>query len=587
MSRIRTTIIIATIVSICTIGAFAAEREIDITDKYLNFPVKQGATICNVSLAVGGEKVREFNIHLAPGEPDYWVYLEVQDFIGKEGLLTIQSMPEGKKEGSEKKGELTQDLTEGQKKGFASVYCDDTFPGEEILYKEKLRPQFHFSSKRGWNNDPNGLVYYEGEYHMFYQHNPFGWEWGNMTWGHAISTDLVNWVEQGDKLHSDELGQMWSGSGVVDWKNTTGFQTGEEPPLVVIYTSAGGYTEWSKEEPFTQGIAYSNDRGRTWTKYSGNPVLGHVKGGNRDPRVQWWEETQEWTIVLYLADGEVAFYTSKDLKQWKAQGNMMSNHECPEMVKLVVDGDKNKTKWVHYAAHGEYYVGEFDGKEFKKETEPLRFNYGNMFYGSQMFSDIPKEDGRAIQVGWARIDLPDMPFNQMMTFPVTLSLRTTEEGPRMFAYPVDEIKKIHGKGFEWKSEELEPGKNPLEKVKGNLFDINAEIELGDAEEIGFEINGFPVTYIVGENLLIGGTGEKGDQFSQGETKAELKPVDGKIILRMLVDGPSVEIYANEGRVYMPMQAVRDLDNKSLKVYAKGGSAKIEKMTVNVVKSIWP
>jgi len=210
-----------------------------------------------------------------------------------------------------------------------------------------------------------------------------------------------------------------------------------------------------------------------------------------------------------------------------------------------------------------------------------------MFYGSQMFSDIPKEDGRAIQVGWARIDLPDMPFNQMMTFPVTLSLRTTEEGPRMFAYPVDEIKKIHGKGYEWKSEELEPGKNPLEKVEGNLFDIDAEIALGDAEEIGFEINGFPVTYIVGENLLIGGTGEKGDQFSQGETKAELKPVDGKITLRMLVDGPSVEIYANEGRVYMPMQAVRDLDNKSLKVYAKGGSAKIEKMTVNEVKSIWP
>ena len=157
----------------------------------------------------------------------------------------------------------------------------------------------------------------------------------------------------------------------------------------------------------------------------------------------------------------------------------------------------------------------------------------------------------------------------------------------MFAYPVDEIKNLHGRKDVWWSEVLEPGKNPLEKVKGNLFDINAEIELGDAEEIGFEINGFPVAYKVEENLLIGGTGDKGDQFSQGETKAVLKPVEGKITLRMLVDRPSVEIYANEGRVYMPMQAVRDLDDKSLKVYAKGGQAKIKKMTVTEMKSIWP
>jgi len=569
MSRIKTTLLVTAIACMYAVASFAADRDIEIEGKYLNLPVKNAADKVVISLQIEDTKVREFVINLAPGEPDYWVYLEVQDFIGKKGNL------------------IAWEISDKQMKGFRSIYSADTFPGEENLYKEELRPQFHFSSKRGWNNDPNGLMYYKGEYHMFYQHNPFGWEWGNMTWGHAISTDLVHWVEQGDKLHADELGQMWSGSGVVDWKNTTGFQTGDEPPLVVIYTNAGDNSQWSKGKPFTQGIAYSNDRGRTWTKYSGNPVLGHVKGGNRDPKVQWWEKTQEWVIVLYLSDGEVAFYTSKDLKQWKAQGTMMSNHECPELVQLTVDGDKDNKKWVHYAAHGEYFIGDFNGREFTKETEPIRYNYGNMFYASQMFNDIPKDDGRDIQIAWARVNLPDMPFNQMMTFPVSLSLRTTEEGLRMFAYPVKEIENIHGKQYRWEDEELNPGDNPLADVKGNLFDIDAEIDVGDADEVGFEINGFPVSYDVRKKVLTGGEGKEGDEFSSGETWASLAPVDGKISLRILVDRPSVEIFANNGRIYMPMQAVRDLSNKSLKIYAKGGAANIEELTVHEVKSIWP
>jgi sucrose-6-phosphate hydrolase SacC (GH32 family) len=556
-------------VCVCTQGAFAVDRGIDITGKYLNIPVEHEADKVLISLQVDEEKVREFTVSLASGEPDYWVYLEVQDFIGKTGFLWAWTLPRS------------------QSKGFEAIYCDDTFPGEEDLYREELRPQFHFSSKRGWNNDPNGLMYYKGEYHMFYQHNPFGWEWGNMTWGHAISTDLVHWVEQGDKLHADEGGTMFSGSGVVDWNNTTGFQTGDEPPMILIYTIAGNNSPWSEGKPFTQGLAYSNDRGRTWTKYAGNPVQERIRRANRDPKVQWHEELGEWGIVMYLRNRDVGFFTSPNLKRWELRSMMESNHECPELVKLAIDGDKNNTKWVHYAAHGEYYVGDFDGYRYTKETEAIRFNYGNMFYASQMFSDIPEEDGRAIQIAWARVNLPNMPFNQMMTFPVSLSLRTTEDGLRVFAYPVEEIEKIHGKRYQWKNEELEPGENPLEEVKGNLFDIDAEIDLGDADEIGFEINGFPVTYVARENLLIGGTGEEGDEFSQGETKAELKPVNGKISLRILVDRPSVEIFANGGRVYMPMQAARDLHNKSLKVYAKGGAARIEKLTVHEVKSIWP
>ena len=570
LSRTITTILLSAVICMCTTHSFAADREIDITGKYLNFPVSEEADKCLISLKIHGEKVREFVIKLAPGEPDYWVYLEVQDFIGKPGEL------------------VAWEISEKQIKSFESVYSANTFPGEADLYKEELRPQFHFSSKRGWNNDPNGLMYYKGEYHLFYQHNPFGWAWGNMTWGHAISKDLVHWEEQGDKLHPDKFGTMFSGSGVVDWNNTTGFQTGEEPPMVVIYTMAGNNNRWSEGEPFTQGLAYSNDRGRTWTKYAGNPVQGRLRKANRDPKVFWREKTQEWAIVMFLREGRVAFFTSPNLKRWELHSVMETDRdECPELVELTVDGDKNNTKWVHYSAHGDYFIGDFDGRAFTKETEPIRFNYGNCFYASQIFNDIPKEDGRSIQIAWGNVELPDMPFNQMMTFPVSLTLRSTDDGLRMFAYPVEEISKLHAKEYKWEDEDLAPDKNPLKDVKGNLFDIDAEIDLGDADEVGFEINGFPVTYKVKENLLIGGEGKEGNEFSAGETVATLKPIDGKIRLRMLVDRPSVEIYANDGLVYMPMGAVRDLNNKSLKVYAKGGSAHIQKLTVHELKRIWP
>jgi len=575
MYRTKTTLLVTAIACICTISSFAAEREFEIDKKYLNLPVKNEAPECLLSFEIDGEKVREFTINLAPGEPDFWVYLDVREFAGKKGTL------------------IAKEVSSRQMKAFEAVFQADTFPGEDELYKEKLRPQFHFSSKRGWNNDPNGLMYYGGEYHLFYQHNPFGWPWGNMTWGHAVSTDLVHWEEIGDALHPDELGTMFSGSGVVDWKNTTGFQTGEDPPLICIYTNAGDSNPWSEGQPFTQGIAYSNDRGRTWTKYEGNPVQGHMNDGNRDPKVIWWEETNEWVIALYLRDGRMAFFRSPDLKRWEFQSVLQSFGECPELFQLAVDGDEDNKKWIFYGGSGDYFIGEFDGSKFKPEKEAIHYNYGNFFYASQTFSDIPEEDGRRIQIGWGTVDLPDMPFNQMMTFPVTLTLRSTDPGLRMFAYPVEEIERLHGEGHEWEDERLEPGDNPLKDVKGNLFDIAAEIELGNAEEVGFEISGFRVSYNVEEKRLTAGNIEERrrsddeEDEEDGDGDAPLAPVDGKISLRILVDRASVEIFANEGRIYMPMQHVRDLSNKSLKIYAKGGSAHIEELTIHEIKSIWP
>jgi len=532
-------------------------REFTFDKKYLNLPVKNNAPRRLIHVLIDDQLVREFEISLAPEEPDFWVYLELNQFKGKKAIVRIDK------------------LNENKRNGFDAIYQDDTFPGEEDIYNEKHRPQFHFSSKRGWNNDPNGLMYYAGEYHLFYQHNPFGWPWGNMTWGHAVSKDLVHWEELGDALHPDEWGTMFSGSGVVDWNNTTGFQTGDEPPLICIYTNAGDVNPWSKGKPFTQGIAYSNDRGRTWTKYEGNPVQGHLNKANRDPKVIWWEETKEWVIVLYLIDSRMAFFRSKDLKRWELQTILQSFHECPELFQLPVDGDENNKKWVLYGAAGDYFIGDFDGSKFIPEGEAIRYNYGNAFYASQTISDIPKEDGRRIQIGWGTVRTPGMPFNQMMNFPVELTLHNTEDGVRMFANPVSEIKKLHKKKYNINNEMLEPGKNPLSDIKGDLFDIRAEFAVEDASEIGFEIRGVPVVYHADNDSI----------FCKKEN-APCKPADGKIKLQLLVDRTSIEIFINDGEYYMPMGSIPEDDNKSLKVFVKGGGAKIISMDVIELNSTW-
>src|SRR5207249_4140580 len=246
------------------------------------------------------------------------------------------------------------------------IIMTDENPTEEIktapLYAETYRPQFHFTAQQNWHNDPNGLVYYKGEYHLFFQHNPFGINWGNMTWGHAISRDLVHWEQIANAIEPDRLGTIFSGSAVVDWKNTAGFQTGKEKPLEAIYTAAGDTSPESKVQPYTQCIAYSNDRGRTWTKYAGNPVLKHIVGGNRDPKVVWHEATHRWILALYLDGDKFAFFSSPDLKNWAHLHdiNVPGCGECPDFFEIPVEGNKTERKWVWTAANGHYLVGTFD-----------------------------------------------------------------------------------------------------------------------------------------------------------------------------------------------------------------------------------
>jgi sucrose-6-phosphate hydrolase SacC (GH32 family) len=396
-----------------------------------------------------------------------------------------------------------------------------------------------------------------------------------MHWGHTVSKDLVHWKEMDDAICPDELGTIFSGSAVVDERNTAGFQTGKEKPIVCVYTSAGGTSAMSKGRPFTQSIAYSNDRGRTWTKYEKNPVLGHINGSNRDPKVIWHEPTGQWVMALYIEDSVMTFLTSKDLKSWERQSDIKSYHECPELFELPVDGDKSNTRWILYGGSGDYLVGQFDGKEFKKQTESIPFQRGDCFYASQTFNNIPEGDGRRIQIAWGRVAMPGMPFNQQMLFPVELTLRTTDEGIRMFAGPVREIETIHGERHTWKAKSLRPGENLLSGIEGEQFHIRAEFSPADGRQFGFVIRGEPVVYDV----------EKKEISCKGKS-TELKTVNGKIRLEILVDRTSIEVFGNDGRVYMPIGTILPDDNRTLELFSKDGSTGIDLLELYELRSAW-
>lgn len=445
----------------------------------------------------------------------------------------------------------------------------------QTAYKETYRPQFHFTPKTNWTNDPNGLIHYKGEFHLFFQHNPFGIDWGNMTWGHAVSPDLVHWKQLPHALHPDELGTIFSGSGVVDWNNTGGFQTGDEAVLVNFYTSAGSHAP--EPVPFTQSIAYSNDRGRSWTKYEGNPVIEHIVGSNRDPKVIWHEPTQKWVMALYLDKNDYALFGSTNLKEWTRLSDLqIPDTECPDIFELPVDGDLEDTRWVFWGAAGKYYIGDFDGTTFTPEGEAHRADYGANFYAAQTWSDVPASDGRCIQIAWmSGSNPPDMPFNQQMSFPCELTLRTTAEGIRLHREPVAEIQNIHAYTHVWSDIALKPDEDLLAGLTGELFDIRAEIALNGATAVGFKIRGEDVRYDVAAK-----------QLTFLERSGPLAPQDGKIRLHLLIDRISIEAFGNNGELSMSSYFLPELDNADIGIYAEGGTATLVSLKVHELKSAW-
>lgn len=523
-----------------------ASREIAVENRYLNLPVKRGAAKRKMRYVLDDRTIREFEIELADGVPDFWVFDDVTDLKGKHLKIEVDGAPAGFK-------------------GLEAIAPADEIKGGDDLYKEKHRPQFHFTSRRGWLNDPNGLVYSDGEYHLFYQHNPYGWDWGNMHWGHSISADLVHWKELPTALFPRRFGDWcFSGSAVADKANTSGFQSGDVKPLVAAYTSTGR----------GECIAYSNDRGRTWTDYKNDPVVKHT---GRDPRLFWHEAGKQWVMAVYDESAGkqwIAFHTSPDLKEWKFQSRIEGFFECPDIFELPVEDGDGAKKWVLYSGDARYMIGEFDGKAFTPDGQGKHQLWYGAFYAAQTYSGTP--DGRRIQIGWGNgVAFPGMPFNQQMAFPCRLTLRKTADGLRMFAEPVKEIETLHGKKHALADRLLKPGDNPLSDVTGDLFDIRAEFEPDDAQAFGFTVRGVPVVYEVQKQTI----------SCKGVT-APLKPREGRIRLQLLVDRGSIEIFGDEGRVSLSVGVIPADDAHSLEVFSRGGAVRLRSLAAFEMKSAW-
>jgi len=437
---------------------------------------------------------------------------------------------------------------------------------------ERYRPQFHYTTAKGWINDPIGLVHYRGEYHVFNDHNPFSCRFpGGKTsgeqshWSHAVSTDLVHWTRLPIAVTPDANGACWSGSGVVDRHDTAGFQTGAEPPLVLVYTSAGS--------TFGQSLVYSNDRGRTWAKHKGNPVLGQLAPGNRDPKVFWHEPTKKWVMVLYVRRGTAGIFTSDDLKTWVHASDFTSRgfHECPDLFELPVDGAREKTKWVMYDAKFSYWIGRFDGTSFTPEAGPFRGDLGSNFYAAQSWNNTP---GRRVQIAWMRGGkYPGMPFNQQMSFPCELTLGTTPKGIRLHRYPVKEIEKLHAERFDLANTLLKPGDNPLAGISGDLFDIQVAFEAGRGARLSVRVHGQAITCAGGTLSCLG-------------RSAAVPPVEGKVALRILVDRTSLEVFANHGAVSMSLCFLPKERDAKPELRAEGGDIRIESLNVWRLRSAW-
>jgi fructan beta-fructosidase len=524
-------------------------REFVIEHRYLNLPIKNRATLRKVTTLVDGRVCVQNDIGLADGPPDWWAFMDVSTWHGKTVTLQVDKLPE--------------DST-----ALSSIEQSDSLKEAENLYREPLRGQFHFSSRRGWNNDPNGLVYFKGEYHLFYQHNPYGWAWGNMHWGHAVSRDLAHWQELTDVLAPDALGPMFSGSAVIDWKNSSGLGMDESPPLVLIYTASGN--------PTVQCLASSTD-GRAFTKFAGNPVLPQITGGNRDPKVFWHEK--KWVMTLYVELNKVHtvhFLSSPNLKDWTFMSRIDGFFECPDFFELPLDGDASNQKWVLTAANSEYMVGTFDGRTFTPQTAKLSGHRGRGFYAAQTFSDLPASDGRRIQIGWFQTETPGMPFNQSMTIPLELKLTATTEGPRLTWTPVRELVSLRASSHSFGPMTLHPDSaNPLTGMKAELVELHVEFEPGDASEIVFTVRGATVGYNAGKHEVV-----------VNNRHAPAPARGGKQRLTIFCDRTALEVFASDGLTYVPLPFAPKADDLGLEVQVKKGTAKLTALELHELRSAW-
>ena len=502
-----------------------------------------------------------------------------------------------------------------------------TFPSYlDTGYDQKHRPQFHFTSRKNWLNDPNGMVYYDGEYHLFFQHNPMGNKWGNMTWGHAVSKDMLRWEQLPHAILPYGGGTIFSGTGAVDHNNTLGKQKGDVKTLIASYTLA-------LKGPFYQALAYSTDKGRTFELLNeGKAVVPNqgIERGERDPKVFWHEASKKWVMILWVkkaitdkdrrgrnkqrykdmpnGPGKVRFFTSDNLTDWEVASDFDRDwvFECMDFVHLPVDpsssknyagtspsssknyagtspsssknyagtsGDLNNKKWLLFDASFDYEIGEFDGTTFTTDKKVGLGDFGPNYYAAQTFNNSP--DGRTVVIGWMRgsdFNKVGMPFNEQMSFPTTMELRTTQDGIKLFRWPIQEIESLYNRKHAFTNRPVAKLADALSEIDADLIDASIEFDPEETGTIEWNLRGLKVSYDADKQ-----------QFLYAGVPLAAPTVNGKVKLRVLVDRGSIELFANDGAAVATHFALPDPENRSIRLSGNGSVS----LVINELKSIWP
>ncbi|WP_288771683.1 DUF4980 domain-containing protein [uncultured Prevotella sp.] len=539
--------ILSVLIALASIGTACAQEtqflssnhclyRIQQKDKCLLLPVQESAEMSNIKVIAGNKQMKSLNVRLAMNKVDYYVPLYLDEFNEEKTLaLDIHVNGNYRNDG-----------------GIATFTCWKNIKNAESFdtkNREQYRPLYHHTPAYGWMNDPNGMFFKDGVWHLYFQHNPYGSQWENMTWGHSTSTDLIHWTFQGDPVQPDAWGSIFSGSSVVDKNNTAGFG---ENAIVALYTSAG--------ENQTQSMAYSTDNGKTFTKYDGNPIITSNVPDFRDPHMFWNEDIKKWNMIL-AAGQQMNIYSSDNLKDWKFESSFGAEYgshggvwECPDLMKMKVRGT-DKEKWMLVCninpggpsggSATQYFVGDFDGHKFTCESKPevtKWMDYGKDHYATVTFDNAP--NGRHVALAWMSNwqyanQVPTLQYRSANSIPRDLGLFEYKGNTYCSVTPSEEITAARSKK---PSKSLSEACEMVVNLKG---DATITLSNSKGEKVVMTYKAKDETFSM-DRTLSGKT-----DFSSDFAAITTAPVYGKMNkLRIFIDKSSIEVFDNDGKMAM-------------------------------------
>ena len=539
--------ILSVLIALASIGTACAQEtqflssnhclyRIQQKDKCLLLPVQESAEMSNIKVIAGNKQMKSLNVRLAMNKVDYYVPLYLDEFNEEKTLaLDIHVNGNYRNDG-----------------GIATFTCWKNIKNAESFdtkNREQYRPLYHHTPAYGWMNDPNGMFFKDGVWHLYFQHNPYGSQWENMTWGHSTSTDLIHWTFQGDPVQPDAWGSIFSGSSVVDKNNTAGFG---ENAIVALYTSAG--------ENQTQSMAYSTDNGKTFTKYDGNPIITSNVPDFRDPHMFWNEDIKKWNMIL-AAGQQMNIYSSDNLKDWKFESSFGAEYgshggvwECPDLMKMKVRGT-DKEKWMLVCninpggpsggSATQYFVGDFDGHKFTCESKPevtKWMDYGKDHYATVTFDNAP--NGRHVALAWMSNwqyanQVPTLQYRSANSIPRDLGLFEYKGNTYCSVTPSEEITAARSKK---PSKSLSEACEMVVNLKG---DATITLSNSKGEKGVMTYKAKDETFSM-DRTLSGKT-----DFSSDFAAITTAPVYGKMNkLRIFIDKSSIEVFDNDGKMAM-------------------------------------